>query len=209
MTMTLEILRGRTASFEQFTFDQSDLRGDFRQAYSRVLVDIGTGDGRYVQHQAQADPTRLVIGVDACRDHLAATVRRAPANALFIIANAEALPPELNGCADQITVNFPWGSLLTGLLTPESAVLSSLGRLVRSRAAVEVYLNGGALDEQGWTLDDGAAQVRAALNRAGWRMQPGQTLNAAALKQFPTTWAKRLAFGRDPRAVRLHGIWTG
>jgi hypothetical protein len=34
-------------------------------------------------------------------------------------------------------------------------------------------------------------------------------MNAAALRSFPTTWAKRLAFGRDPRAVSLNGCLVG
>jgi hypothetical protein len=31
-------------------------------------------------------------------------------------------------------------------------------------------------------------------------------LTAGDLKAFPTSWAKRLAFGRDPRAVHLSGV---
>jgi hypothetical protein len=28
-------------------------------------------------------------------------------------------------------------------------------------------------------------------------------LGAAELRRMPTSWAKRLAFGRDPRAIRI------
>ncbi len=30
-------------------------------------------------------------------------------------------------------------------------------------------------------------------------------MNANALRSFPSTWAKRLAFGRDPRAIEMNG----
>jgi hypothetical protein len=36
-------------------------------------------------------------------------------------------------------------------------------------------------------------------------MRPQVTLTARDLKACPTTWAKRLAFGRDPRAIHLNG----
>jgi hypothetical protein len=39
-------------------------------------------------------------------------------------------------------------------------------------------------------------------------MESPVTMNANALQSFPTTWAKRLAFGRDPRAMTLNGSFT-
>ena len=38
--------------------------------YQGVLIDIGTGDGRYVQHTAQLGAEQYVIGIDACRENL-------------------------------------------------------------------------------------------------------------------------------------------
>jgi hypothetical protein len=37
-------------------------------------------------------------------------------------------------------------------------------------------------------------------------MRPPAHVTAAELRAFPTTWARRLAFGRDPRALHLHGV---
>src|SRR5690349_3100653 len=85
--------------------------------YSRVALDLGTGDGRYVYRQAQAHLDTFYIGVDATREHLAeysAKVGKKPSrgglpNVLYVLANAGALPEELTGLADVITINFPWG----------------------------------------------------------------------------------------------------
>jgi 16S rRNA (adenine(1408)-N(1))-methyltransferase len=200
----VEIIRGKQASFISTAELTAQLSG-----YARILIDIGTGDGRFVQHVASARPDCFIIGIDTCRENLCDVSRRAPANALFVIANAQALPVELNRLADHVTVNFPWGSLLTGLLTPESAVMAHLGAITRPGASLETRLNAGALAEAGWSLDEGLAQVRAALSNCGFTAGVHTRLAAGELKAYPTTWAKRLAFGRDPRAVCLYGVRQG
>lgn len=175
--------------------------------YHQRLVDIGAGDGRFVLAQARAHPDIFAMGIDACRENLRIAARRAPGNALFLIANAHTLPAALTGLATQITVNFPWGSLLTGLLDQEAALVSGLAALAQPGASIAVRLNGEALTTAGWSLDAGTAEVSSVLRRAGFFLSPSRQLDARALRCLPTTWAKRLAFGRDPRAVAIQGVF--
>jgi hypothetical protein len=173
--------------------------------YTERLADLGTGDGRFTRRMATERPERFVIGVDACREHLRAISRRALPNELYVIANALALPEELSGVASHVTINFPWGTLLDGLLHPESPALACLADITRPGALVEARLNGGALAEIGLSLTEGAARVRQALRMTGFDVGVPVAMDAAALRACPTTWAKRLAFGRDPRAIYLCG----
>ncbi|MBK9125659.1 MAG: hypothetical protein IPM16_21390 [Chloroflexi bacterium] len=175
-------------------------------AYGAIHLDIGTGDGRYVVHHATKHPHRFVIGLDACRENLVDRSRNAPDNALFVIANAEQLPVMLHGMASSVTVNFPWGSLLDGLLDITSPVLDGIAAACLPGALVEVRLNGGALAEAGWSLKDGAQQVRDSLADAGFDMLRTVDLDAAALRGVSTSWAKRLAFGRNPHGIHLTGM---
>jgi 16S rRNA (adenine(1408)-N(1))-methyltransferase len=197
----MEIIRGKHASF----IDAREL-ADQLAGYNTVHIDIGTGDGRFVRHVAQTCPNCFAIGIDACRENLHEVSRRAPSNALFAIANARALPLELRGLAASVTINFPWGSLLNGLLDNDPALLAGLAMMMRPHAELEVRLNGGALAEAGWSLEDGAGRVRGVLAANGFDVQMPFMLTAQALKACPTTWAKRLAFGRDPRAMYLRGL---
>lgn len=171
--------------------------------YDELELDLGTGDGRYVQTIARKHPERFVIGVDACRENLRDASRRAPSNALYLVANALALPTPLDGLATRLTINFPWGSLLRGLLDEESGLPLRLTRLVRSRGLVQVRLNAGALGEAGYALGDGMRQVRRLLRAAGFTVAAAETLGPRELRAVPTSWAQRLAFGRDPRALAL------
>ena len=173
-----------------------------------VLLDLGAGDGRFVAQMARVYPDSLAIGIDACRENLIEQSRRAQKNAVFLVANALTLPEELTEIATRLTINFPWGSLLTGLLD-DPAFCARLASLVRPGATLEVALNGGALTEVGWTLEASAARVQSNLRAAGFALRAPLAWGAAELRVCPTTWARRLAFGRDPRAVFLTGNWNG
>lgn len=197
----MEIIRGKHTSFIDALALAERLAG-----YDTIRIDIGTGDGRFVQRVAQTCPNCFVVGIDACRENLHEVSRRAPANALFVIANAQMLPRELYGLAAHITINFPWGSLLEGLLANDPALLAGLATVARPNAGLEVRLNGGALAEAGWSLEEGADRVREVLAANGFAVRPPIALPARELRSCPTTWAKRLAFGRDPHAMYLRGV---
>lgn len=173
--------------------------------YNRVHLDLGTGDGRYVRTLAAGNPDWLVIGVDACRENLRTHSQAKLQNMLFIIAEAQSLPRELNGWVSHLTINFPWGSLLEGLLRGDPALLNGIASACRATASIDLRLNGGALSEVGTTLEAGTETIHANLLRAGWQVAPPAPMNARDLRRFPSTWAKRLAFGRDPRAMALKG----
>jgi 16S rRNA (adenine(1408)-N(1))-methyltransferase len=92
-----------------------------------VTVDLGTGDGRAVLAEAAARPDRLVV------------------------AAAEALPAELDGVADLVTVQFPWGSLLRGLLAADPRVMGGLAGLLGPGGALRLLVSSTDRDRApGW-----------------------------------------------------------
>src|SRR5689334_20185386 len=107
----METIRGKTSR----DMDIQDLTEQVSD-YKRVVLDLGTGDGRYVQSLAQRDSHAFIIGVDSCRENLQGYSRGKLPNMLFVIANSQRLPCELNGLFTHLTINFPWGSLLADLL---------------------------------------------------------------------------------------------
>jgi len=196
----MEIIRGKMSL-------EIDLAGLAARMAGRqhTIIDLGTGDGRYVQSLADKHPGAFIIGVDACRENLRAASRRSCANSLFVIANACSLPRELYGLADQMTINFPWGSLLEGLLDNEPGLMAGLRAVLRPDARLDVHLNAGGFAEVGWPLEEGAARVWANLQAQGFGLRRPRRLDAKILRAYPSTWARRLAVGRDPRAVVLEG----
>lgn len=198
----MEITQGKQTCFIDAATLAARIAG-----YQQVAIDIGTGDGRYVRDVARRCPASFVIGIDACRENLRAVSRTAPDNALFVIANALALPGELYGLATRITINFPWGSLLAGLLDGDAALLTGIVALARPGAALEIRLNGGAPAEAGYALDAGVTRIRYAIGAGGFTLRQSAPLDANALRACPTTWARRLAYGRDPSGWYLSATW--
>jgi len=152
--------------------------------YQHILIDIGAGDGRLVRYLAGLHPDWFCIGIDACRENLRAVSREALPNALYLIASAQALPEALHGYATHLTINFPWGSLLQGLLEADPALIGGLQAIARPSAVLDIRLNGGALAETGWQLQPGARQVQAVLAGYGWRIKSPVTLDAQALRNL-------------------------
>jgi hypothetical protein len=197
----METIRGRTS----LLLDRSGLTQRIAN-YKRVLLDLGTGDGRYVQTLAQAHPDWFIIGVDACRENMYARSQAKLQNMLFVIASAQSIPPELNGLISHISINFPWGSLLDSLLRGDPKLMCGLEVISRSATSLELRLNAGAMTEAGTSLEAGAKLIQENMTHSGWDLRNPYVVDSRGLKSFPSTWAKRLAYGRDPRAIVISGV---
>jgi 16S rRNA (adenine(1408)-N(1))-methyltransferase len=155
---------------------------------------------------AAAQPDRLVVGVDANPAGMMTASRRAAAkpgrgglsNALFVVAAAEALPAELDGVADLVTVHFPWGSLLRGLLGADPATMTGLTRVLRPSGTLQLLLSSTARDRGAGVAPIQTVTLRAlAESYAAWglvvtQLRPATVADVAAAH---STWGKRLGAG--------------
>jgi 16S rRNA (adenine(1408)-N(1))-methyltransferase len=155
---------------------------------------------------AAAEADRLVVGVDASAAAMAEASRRAARraergglpNALFVVAAAEALPQELDGLADRVTVHFPWGSLLRGLVAADPAILGGLVRVMRPGATLSMLVSSTARDRgAGVEPLDERAMAALAVDYARFgleatRVRPATPVDVAASR---STWGRRLGAG--------------
>ena len=113
-----------------------------------MILDIGTGDGRFVYQSARENPNKFYLGIDANAKPLqkiSMKATRQPAkggapNLMFVQAAIEDLPAELNDTADEIHIHFPWGSLLRAVATGDDEVLQSLHRISARGCLLEVVI---------------------------------------------------------------------
>ena len=170
---------------------------------------------------AKAAPERLFIGLDAsvaALQELSGRAARAGlGNLIFVRAAVEALPPELHGVADRVTVVLPWGSLLAAMARPSVAVLHGVralcgaGALLTFVVSVDAARDFAEAGRLGLPLLDSAhlaGPLAAGYAAAGFAVCSAQPLDADQLARWPSTWARRLAHGRarpvlqiDARAV--------
>jgi 16S rRNA (adenine(1408)-N(1))-methyltransferase len=181
----------------------SDLTGE------GVIIDIGTGDGRFVYQSARRNPKKFYIGIDPNvrpLEKISEKIYRKPAkggapNVLFIQASVEDLPAELDAVADELHVHFPWGSLLRAVATGDAAPLRNLRRICAPGALFEVVLGLDPLRDQSEiqrlelpevSLEHIDVVLAPKYAAAGFEITERGILPASEWPEFETSWAKRL-----------------
>ncbi len=182
-----------------------------------VIVDIGTGDGRFVYQSARANPDKFYIGIDASPKALtkiSEKIHRKPSkggapNVLFVQSAIESLPEELNGVADEVHVHFPWGSLLGAVATGDVSALSNLRRICAPQAWLEIIIGFDPLRDRA-ELERLAIEplseefirttLRVRYAASSFAIRESGVLAPADWPHLETSWAQRLK-GSDSRSL--------
>ncbi len=177
-----------------------------------MSLDLGTGDGRLPFALARADPERLFVGLDAnaacLRERSGRAARRGFDNLVYVRAAVEALPSELAGVADRVTVVLPWGSLLAAVALPSVDLLHGIRAVCQAGATLTVLVGVdpvrdrteltrlGVVATAGHDLRSRLAEGYAA---AAFDITSVRPVGCDELSRWPSSWAPRLAHGR-PRS---------
>jgi hypothetical protein len=185
-----------------------------------VSLDLGTGDGRLPYTLGRLRPERLFVGIDAdvagLRERSGRAARERLPNVIYVRASVEVLPPELTGVAERVTVVLPWGSLLGAVTRPGAPALAGIRALCQPEATVSVVVSVAGRDRReaerlgvppldGRHLEDLAAGYAA----AGFTVTSVRRLDLDQLAAWPSTWARRLAYGQPRRVFQLDARASG
>jgi len=166
---------------------------------------VGAGNGGYVLHRARTEPTSFAVAIDASPDPLARgawSAKRAHlANAAFLVEGVERLPRELACLADEVTVHFPWGSLLQGLLDGSSSVVGSVAALMKNRAELRVLVAAAVRDGFGAVTPSVITSRCENYLQHGLRLVDARWASSEVIRESRSAWAKRLGVGRTRPAV--------
>jgi 16S rRNA (adenine(1408)-N(1))-methyltransferase len=182
-----------------------------------VIIDIGTGDGRFVYQSARENPKKFYIGIDPNTrplEKISEKIHRKPAkggapNVLFIQAAVEDLPSELDGVANELHVHFPWGSLLRAMATGDVGVLQNLRRICSLGALLEVVIGLDPVRDQAeierlglipLSLEFIDEELTSNYTAARFQIIERGIISALESLEFNTSWAKRLA-GNEQRRI--------
>jgi len=184
-----------------------------------TLIDIGAGSGQFVCEAARRLPGWLCVALDAeARNFREASSRamRKPSrggqeNALFVLAPAEAMPPELAGAATRITIFLPWGSLLRAVVLSEPRFVQSIKTLAAPGGVVEMLLCYSdkyepammrQLELPALTAEHVGQVMAPAWRESGIEIAGVRELGNDDLRQAPLGWGRLLA-RRRPRQFYL------
>ena len=190
-----------------------------------IVIDIGTGDGRFVSAAAKANPNKFYIGVDANVKPLekpSMKATRKPAkgglpNAMFVQAAVEDLPEEFDGVADEIHIHFPWGSLLKAVATGDETVLGSLRRLAAPGCLLEIVIGVDPDRDRAELERLGIPELSPVIlhsflvpkyKKAGFGPLDCRRLSHDEWSAIDTSWSRRLS-GGSQRTVYLLSFIAG
>ena len=196
---------------------EKSLSGSSNHTGEGVVLDIGTGDGRYVSAAARANPNKFFIGIDANAkplEKLSTKVTRKPSkgglpNVMFVQAAVEDLPNELDGTADEIHIHFPWGSLLKAVATADEKIITSLRRVAAQDCLLEIVIGIDPerdkaeierLDIPELTPIFLHSYLFPKFGKAGFALLDHGKLNPAEWSRLETSWARKLQ-GNSSRNV--------
>lgn len=181
---------------------------------SGIIIDIGTGDGKFVYELAKNNPDKFVIGIDASHAGLIEKSQKiykkkskgGLPNALFVLASVENLPAELEGIANQIFINFPWGSLLAGLVKVDEIIWGEIKKLCKAGTIIDIIFGYDStqdakeikrLDLPDLNLDYIKHQMIPKLSEIGFTKKELREITNEDLKDYPSSWSKKLGFGKE------------
>ena len=183
-----------------------------------IVIDIGTGDGRFVSVAARENPNKFYIGVDANTKPLekpSMKATRKPAkgglpNAMFVQAAVEDLPEELDGVADEIHIHFPWGSLLRAVATADEQVLASLRRIAAPGCLLEIVIGLDPFRDKTEIERSDIPELTPVFlhsylipkyRAAGFELMDHGRLATTDWSRLETSWARRLSANDGRRVI--------
>lgn len=161
------------------------------------MVDAGTGDGRYPLHVARTRADTLAIGLDASADALAYAARHAVRERVpnLVLLRESVESAALDAVADEVTVHFPWGSLLRGALAEDDGVFEAIGRLPRPGGALTLVLSVIARDGRVPLSAGDIARVTREYRSRGFSLVEDRVVARADVAAARSSWGKRLDVG--------------
>jgi 16S rRNA (adenine(1408)-N(1))-methyltransferase len=135
---------------------------------------------------------------------------------MFAVAAAERPPVELCGRADEVTILFPWGSLLRGVLVLDPGAAAGIAGLVAPGGRVRALVSVTDRDAANAGLEPLRAADRDRLAERwapfGLRLAAFEPVTAEEVHGTGSTWARRLGatrrMGRSATAAAVaRPVW--
>jgi 16S rRNA (adenine(1408)-N(1))-methyltransferase len=159
------------------------------------------------------------VGVDAnaagLRELSGRAFRDRLGNLVYVRASVEALPAELAGAADQVTVVLPWGSLLAAVARPLADPLRRVRALCRPGGRLTIVLAPHVVRDAGESRRLGlpsldarllAATLPQAYAEAGFERVQVRSLDVGKTPQWRSTWMRRLARAGDRSLLEIEAL---
>ncbi len=213
----IEVIQGKKSEFMTFSEIKTVASG-----YKKVILDLGTGDGKFVYENAKNIGGYFWLGIDPNRSALekySAKIYKKESkgglsNAMYIISSIETLPEEMNDFFDEIYINYPWGSLLKHTVQGSNHVIKNLVRVAKNKSRLTMYFNYNSKYEptkmEELEIPDLSDEYINNIMIPKYKSSDIQItsykqLGNEDIKSVNAKWGKKLAFGRERAIWEIRG----
>lgn len=112
----------------------------------------------------------------------------------------------LESVADEVTVHFPWRSLLRGALAEDQSVFAAICRLPRPGGVLTLMLSVTARDGRLPLNEGDVARVRRAYRSGGLVLVEHRAVARADIDIARSSWGKRLGVGGTRSGLLLRFV---
>ncbi len=170
------------------------------------ILDIGTGDGRFIYKSAALNPKNIYIGIEPSvnfKEYQREINRKKLSNATLINSSLESFEAKDN-FFDYIYIHLPWGVLLKYVVTVDKDILKKLTKMLKKGGELEIVFGYDPKLEKSETkrlnLKELNLKELGFLNEKyskipGLVLEHFKLISNKDLKERQTSWSKKLAFG--------------
>jgi 16S rRNA (adenine(1408)-N(1))-methyltransferase len=206
----VKLVKGR----KTFELNSEDLKNVCKN-FSKVVVDLGTGDGRFIYDNAVKNVSTLYVGIDPSQKQLEVyskkSQKRKLNNTLFVLGSVEYLPCELTGIADEIYILLPWGTLLKAIVEQSDWAVSGINALFKPKGKLEIILGYSLENEPTETQrlnipDLNEEVIHNIISKYvlyGYKLLGFSVIDKYNLRKLKTTWGNKLAFGTNRPVFKI------
>lgn len=181
----------------------------------KTVIDLGTGDGRFIYKMAKENPDDKFIGIDPMlsqsKKYQRKINREKLKNVEFVEGSVENLPENLNNTADEVYINFPWGSLLAAIAKPNKKLIQKIIELLKPKGELKIVLGYSEDAEPSETqrlelekLDE--SKIIQAFEELGTSLISSHRVEKSEMHKIESSWGKKLTFGQDRKILSLEFI---
>lgn len=112
----------------------------------------------------------------------------------------------LEWLADEVTVHFPWGTLLSAVLGDAPVVLAAVASLAKPGACVRILVSSTERDGRSPLTLNTVSVVCSSYGEAGLDVRSIRPATPSDIAESRSTWGKRLDAGRTRPAFVIDAV---
>ena len=191
--------------------------------FTKTIIDLGCGTGKQTYKMAYSNPKNFYVGIDSNFENLKRISRKITKkpekggldNVIFVHANTDELPNELNSIADEVQINFPWGSLLEGIILGSTSTIKNIKKITKENGYLKITLTYNEKYDDSFKIKKNLPNLtqnylnnnlKPLVSKHGIEFKNIRKLNYEEKNKTTSPWGKKILSNRNREVYYIEAI---